>query len=1141
MTIKKLMSANRGEIAIRTFRACTEMGIRTVAIYSEADRYSLHRYKADEAYLIGIGSDPVDAYMNAEQIVELAKKKNVDAIHPGYGFLSESNSLAELCKDNGIIFVGPNSETLTMFGNKQISKNLAKECGIPIINGSDIIDSLAEAEAASERIGYPVMIKAIAGGGGRGIRVARTKKDLMDNYHTAKSEAKKAFGSDEIIIEKYVADPKHIEVQLLADKFGNIVHLYERDCSVQRRHQKLIEMAPSVNIKDDLLGKLYHAAVTIGKTSKLVSAATVEFLVDKENNFYFLEVNPRIQVEHTVTELITGIDIVQSQIFVSDGFPLNSDEIGIFSQESIKKNGYAIQCRVTTEDPENNFMPDTGIIRAYRSPAGFGVRLDAGNSTVNAKITPFYDSLLVKLSTWATSLQRSVKKMDRALKEFRIRGVKTNILFLENVVNHPSFLGGNFTTNFVDNTPSLFIFRRIKDRATKAMWFLSNNIVNNPSGITISETMQFPNIDVSSIYDGERPEGTRNMLDSSVEAIVNYVKDSRQVLFTDTTFRDAHQSLLATRMRTIDLANIAESYSYNLSDLFSIEMWGGATFDVAYRFLKESPWDRLRILREKIPNILFQMLLRASNAVGYKNYPDNVVRKFIKLSSDNGIDLFRIFDCFNWIEQLKPIINEVKEEGKIVEAAICYSGDILDKSRTKYTLDYYLDLAGKLKESGTDIIGIKDMAGLIKPYAAKLLVSSIKKETNLPVHFHTHDTSGTGLASTLMAIEGGADIVDAAVSSMSDLTSQPNMNSIIAALKSTQYASRLNEKALQEVSNYFETVRKQYFPFESGLKSTTAEVYDHEIPGGQYSNLVFQVEALGLYEQWRKIKKMYKNVSMALGDIIKVTPSSKVVSDLALFLVKNDLSIEDIYTKGKNLSFPQSVVDFFKGMLGQPYGGFPERLRQIVLKGESYICAKPGKLLGDYNFESIKLDLRTRFDRNISDEDIISYALYPKVFEDYLRFTDEFGDPSNFDTRSFFYPMKLEEEIEIDIEEGKTLIIKYLGISKTDDKGYKKVYFELNGQPRTVMIKDKKVAIGIKTNLKGDISNPKDICAAMPGKIIDLSVKEGDIVKRGDILATTEAMKIETKIKSGIASNVAKIYLHKGDEIESGDIIMRLG
>ncbi len=570
-------------------------------------------------------------------------------------------------------------------------------------------------------------------------------------------------------------------------------------------------------------------------------------------------------------------------------------------------------------------------------------------------------------------------------------------------------------------------------------------------------------------------------------------------------------------------------------------MWGGATFDVAYRFLKESPWDRLRILREKIPNILFQMLLRASNAVGYKNYPDNVVRKFIKLSSDNGIDLFRIFDCFNWIEQLKPIINEVKEEGKIVEAAICYSGDILDKSRTKYTLDYYLDLAGKLKESGTDIIGIKDMAGLIKPYAAKLLVSSIKKETNLPVHFHTHDTSGTGLASTLMAIEGGADIVDAAVSSMSDLTSQPNMNSIIAALKSTQYASRLNEKALQEVSNYFETVRKQYFPFESGLKSTTAEVYDHEIPGGQYSNLVFQVEALGLYEQWRKIKKMYKNVSMALGDIIKVTPSSKVVSDLALFLVKNDLSIEDIYTKGKNLSFPQSVVDFFKGMLGQPYGGFPERLRQIVLKGESYICAKPGKLLGDYNFESIKLDLRTRFDRNISDEDIISYALYPKVFEDYLRFTDEFGDPSNFDTRSFFYPMKLEEEIEIDIEEGKTLIIKYLGISKTDDKGYKKVYFELNGQPRTVMIKDKKVAIGIKTNLKGDISNPKDICAAMPGKIIDLSVKEGDMVKKGDILATTEAMKIETKIKSGIVSSVAKIYLHKGDEIESGDIIMRLG
>ncbi len=1140
MTIKKLMSANRGEIAIRTFRACTEMGIRTVAIYSEVDRYSLHRYKADEAYLIGRGSDPVDAYMNAEQIVELAKKKNVDAIHPGYGFLSEGTKLAELCIANNIIFVGPNPETLIMFGNKQISKNLAEKCGIPVISGSGIIGSLNEAELISGEIGYPVIIKAIAGGGGRGIRVAKTKKDLRENYHTAKSEAKKAFGSDEIIIEKYIEEPKHIEVQLLADKHGSIVHLYERDCSVQRRHQKLIEMAPSVNIKHNLLDKLYDAAIVIGKKSKLVSAATVEFLVDKQDNFYFLEVNPRIQVEHTVTELITGIDIVQSQIFVSDGLSLDSDEIGISSQESIKKNGYAIQCRITTEDPENNFMPDTGTIQAYRSPAGFGVRLDAGNSTVNAKITPFYDSLLVKLSTWATDLQRSAKKMDRSLREFRIRGLRTNIRFLENVVNHPSFLDGNFTTNFVDNTPSLFVFRQIKDRATKAMRFLSNNIVNNPSGITVPPAMKFPNIDIPYIHNKHKHRGTRNMLDDGVETVIDYIKNSKQVLFTDTTFRDAHQSLIATRMRTIDLANIAESYSQDLFDLFSIEMWGGATFDVAFRFLKESPWSRLRILREKIPNILFQMLLRASNAVGYKNYPDNVVKKFIKLSSDNGIDLFRIFDCFNWIDQLKPIINEVKGQGKIAEAAICYSGDISDKNKTKYSLNYYLDLAGKLKESGTDIIGIKDMAGLIKPYDAKLLVSRIKEETNLPVHFHTHDTSGSGLASTLMAIEGGADIVDTAIGAMSGLTSQPNMNSIVAALKSTQYASSLDEAALQRSSDYFEAVRKQYFPFESGLKAATAEVYEHEIPGGQYSNLVFQVESLGLYDQWKKIKKMYKNVSIALGDIIKVTPSAKVVGDLALFLVRNDMSIDDIYTKGENLSFPQSVVDFFKGMLGQPYGGFPEKLRKIVLKGESYICVKPGKLLGDYDFESAGKELKTKFGRNISDEDLISYALYPKVFEDFLRFTDEFGDPSNFDTKSFFYPMKLEEEIELDIEEGKTLIIKYLGISQTDEKGYKKAYFELNGQPRTAMIKDKKAVIGIKTNLKGDISNLTNICAVMPGKIIDLNVKEGDMVKKGDVLATTEAMKIETKIRSGIRSRVAKIYLHQEDKIETGDIIMKL-
>ncbi len=1143
MKIKKLMSANRGEIAIRTFRACTEMGIRTAAIYSEADRYSLHRYKADEAYLIDKGADPVDAYMNAHKIVELAKSKNVDAIHPGYGFLSEGSELAELCIKNNIIFVGPDPATLRLFGDKQSAKNIAKKCGIPVIEGSDgIIESIDEAKSVSKKIGYPVMIKAVAGGGGRGIRVANSEEELIENYPTAKSEAKKAFGNDDIILEKYIADPKHIEVQLLADKFGNVVHLYERDCSVQRRHQKLIEIAPSINVAEDTLKKLYESAVTIGKYSDLVSAATVEFLVDTDGKFYFLEINPRIQVEHTVTELITGIDIVQAQIRIASGLRLDSDAMGVLTQDRIKKSNYAIQCRITTEDPNNNFMPDIGEIRAYRSPAGFGVRLDAGNSTVNAKITPFYDSLLVKVSTWATTFDAAAKKMVRALKEFRIRGVKTNILFLENVINHPKFLQGTVTTTFVDNSPELFQFRIIKDRATKTMRFLANNIINNPSGTKIPASMILPAIDIPfSKTDKSNFDGTKNILDKhGVKGIVDYINKSDAVLFTDTTFRDAHQSLLATRMRTIDLVNIADSYSEHLGALFSVEMWGGATFDVAYRFLKESPWERLRILRKKIPNIMFQMLLRASNAVGYKNYPDNVVKKFIKLSSDNGIDIFRIFDCFNWIEQLNPIIDMVKENGKICEAAICYSGDILDNNKKKYTLDYYLDLADKLKAAGTDIIGIKDMTGLIKPYAAKILVENIKKETGLPIHFHTHDTSGNAAASVIMAIEGGADIVDAAISSMSGLTSQPNMNSIVAAISSTKYASGLNKEWMQKISDYFETVRKFYFPFESGLKSSTAEVYEHEIPGGQYSNLVFQVEALDLYDQWKQIKEMYKNVNTALGDLIKVTPSSKVVGDLALFLVRNNFSIDDLYKTGINLSFPQSVVDFFKGMLGQPYGGFPEKLQKIVLKDDKPICERPGKLLGDYDFDSAKEDLNFRYNREFSEEDVVSYALYPKVFEDYVNFQNEFGNPIVFDTKSFFYPMKLEEEIETEIEEGKTLIIKYLSISNPDEKGYRKTYFELNGQPRTVRIRDNKIAETIKTSIKGDIMNPEDICASMPGKIIKLNIAEGDTVKKGTLLTITEAMKIETKIRSSIDGKVLKVYFKEGEKIESGDLLIKL-
>jgi pyruvate carboxylase len=1143
MRIKKLMCANRGEIAIRVFRACTELGIRTVAIYSNEDIYSLHRYKADEAYLVGKGLDPVQAYLNIEEIIDIAKRKNIDAIHPGYGFLSESYEFAEACDKAGIIFIGPRPETIKIFGDKKISKDLARQCNIPVIEGSDgNVKNLDEAKSIASKIGYPVLLKAVAGGGGRGIRICQNEKELIENFESAKRESLKAFGKDDVLIEKYIHRPKHIEVQLLADKFGNVVHLYERDCSVQRRHQKIIEIAPSINIPDNTLQSLYSDSIKIGKMSNLSSAATVEFLVDSKGKHYFLEVNPRIQVEHTVTELITGIDLVQAQIHIASGEKLSDENINIPSQDEIQKHGYAIQCRVTTEDPENNFMPDTGVIEAYRIAAGFGVRLDAGNGYVNAKITEHYDSLLVKVCTWAMRFENAARKMARALSEFRIRGVKTNIPFLENVISHEKFLRGEVDTTFVDETKSLYQFKKRKDRATKTLKFLANNIVNNPSSVKLSENIVLPPIKVPVVKFGEKiPTGTKDILNrKGVKGVLDYIRNSKEMLFTDTTFRDAHQSLLATRLRTKDMVEIADAYAYHMNNLFSMEMWGGATFDVAFRFLKESPWERLRLLREKIPNILFQMLIRASNAVGYTNYPDNVVKRFIELSAKNGIDVFRIFDCFNWVDQLKVAIESVKNNNKICEAAICYTGDITDPKKHKYSLKYYTNLARTLAEMGTDIIGIKDMAGLCKPYAAKLLVKAIKDETGLPVHFHTHNTSGNGEASVLMAIEAGAEIVDAAISSMSGLTSQPNLNSIMAALESTDKKSSIDKAWAQNISDYFERVRRYYFPFESGLKSATAEVYEHEIPGGQYSNLVVQVEAMGLIDRWEEVRKMYKEVNDALGDIIKVTPSSKVVGDLALFLVRNDLNINDIYTKGETLSFPDSVVSFFKGMLGQPVGGFPADLQEIVLKSEKPIKCRPGELLEPYNFDEAGKTLQKDFGREFSDEEIISFALYPQVFKDFVKFTDEFGNPLVIDTKSFFYPLQKEEEISVDIEEGKTLVIKYLGVSEPDEKGERRVYFELNGQPRNVKIKDNTLIDIIKSNIKGDITDPKQICATMPGKITKINVKQGEEVKKGDILIITEAMKIETKIAASIDGKVEEILLAEGDKIDAGDLLIKL-
>ncbi len=1141
MKIKKILCANRGEIAIRVFRAATELGIGTVAIYSKEDKYSLHRYKADEAYLVGKGLGPVEAYLNIDEIIDVALRYNVDAIHPGYGFLSESAEFAQKCNDAGLIFIGPKPEVIRLFGDKLLSKQLAKRCGVPVIEGSNgNVNSPQEIKRIAKEIGYPIMMKATAGGGGRGIRIAHNDKDVDENFDSLRREAKKAFGKDEVLVEKYLTSPKHIEVQILADKHGNIVHMYDRNCSIQRRHQKMIEIAPSPNLQLNILEKLYDAALRIGHESGITSAATVEFLVDG-NNFYFLEVNPRIQVEHTITELITGIDLVQSQILIAEGKKFTDEQIGIYSQNSIRKEGYAVQCRITTEDPENNFLPDTGEIQAYRSPAGFGVRLDAGSAYAGARISPYYDSLLVKVSTWALTFDKAVKKMQRVLREFRIRGVKTNIQFLENVVEHPKFISGDFDANFVDTTKELYRIPKRRDRGTKVLKFLANNIINNPSNSSISKE-NLPKIPIYKEKFGSKiPKGWKDTLNKEgVSGVLKRINESKEILITDTTFRDSHQSLLATRLRTIDMINIADLYAYHLSNLFSLEMWGGATFDVAYRFLKESPWDRLSKLREKIPNILFQMLFRASNAVGYTNYPDNVVKHFIKESAKNGIDVFRVFDCFNWIEQLKPAMEEVKNQGKICEAAISYTGDILDKNKKKYTLDYYIKLAKELKGAGADIIAIKDMAGLVKPYAAKVLVKAIKEETNLPIHFHTHDTSGNGEAAVLMAIEAGVDIVDLAMSSMSGLTSQPSLNSITAALKYTDKASSIDLEKAQEAANYFEKTRKYYACCETGLNAPTAEVYEHEIPGGQYSNLVVQVESLGLIDKWEKIKKMYKKVNDLFGDIIKVTPSSKVVGDLALFLVQNDLEPEDLYTKGETLSFPDSVVSFFKGMIGQPYGGFNEKLAKIVLKGEKPIKDRPGKLLAPFDFDKADKELQELFKRNFNKKEVLSYALYPKVFIDYVHFVNEYGDASVLDTGSFFYPLNKDEEIEVEIEEGKTLFIKYLNTSEPDKKGYRKVTFELNGQTRSVTIRDKNIATKVKSNTKGDMKNPHHVCAMMPGKIVKILAKIGDKVKKDDLLVVTEAMKIETKIKSSIDGIVEKIYLKEGETIEAGDLIIKL-
>ena len=1134
--IQKVLVANRGEIAIRIFRACHDLGIHTVAIYSNEDTYSLFRTKADEAYLVGEKKSPLGAYLDIPGIIGLAKRRGVTAIHPGYGFLSENADFARACEENGILFIGPSAKVLGQMGDKLSAKEIALACGVPIIPGCT--EPLRDAEDAVEKavsFGFPVILKAAAGGGGRGMRRCDSPEEVRTAYELVHSEAEKAFGCGDIFMEKYLVEPKHIEVQILADQHGNVYHLGERDCSLQRRYQKVVEFAPAWYVPQETVEALRRDAVKIARSVGYVSAGTVEFLVDKNGGYYFIEMNPRIQVEHTVTEMVTGVDIVRSQILIAAGYPLSHPEIGLNRQEDVHVDGYAIQCRVTTEDPANNFAPDNGKITAYSSSGGFGVRLDGGNADVGTVISPYYDSLLVKVTSWDHNFPAACRKAARAINEVRVRGVKTNIPFVTNILAHPDFVAGRCHTKFIDETPELFDIVDSRDRATRVLRYIAEIQVANPN----AERHQY---DTPRFPQPQAPlgPGLKQLLDEKgPKAVSQWVLEQKKLLLTDTTMRDAHQSLLATRMRTRDMVKGADGVADILRDCFSLEMWGGATFDVAYRFLHESPWERLRLLREKIPNIPFQMLLRGSNLVGYANYPDNLVRSFIKEAAERGIDVFRVFDSLNWIPSMEVAMDEVLNQNKLLEATMCYTGDILDPSKDKYTLKYYVDLAKELERRGAHMLAIKDMSGLLKPYAAKKLVSTLKQEIGIPIHLHTHDTTGNQVAALLMAAEAGVDVVDAACAPLAGLTSQPSLDALVAALQGTERDTGLDLRRVQELSNYWADVRLRYESFDHGLKTSTTDIYRYEIPGGQYTNLRPQVESLGLGDRFEEVKEMYKTVNDMLGDPVKVTPSSKVVGDLAIFMVQNDLTPENIVERGKALAFPDSVVSYFKGMMGQPAWGFPEDLQKVVLKGEEPITCRPGKLLPPVDFDRLEQEVR-KFRNDPERKDLISYAMYPKVYEDFCRHRKEYGYITRMGSHVFFNGMALGETNKINIEDGKTLVIKYLGLGDHNDDGTINVQFELNGMRREVAVRDPNASEKTRQVVQADESDPRQVGASIPGMVSKLHVQPGDTVEENQVLMTIEAMKMETAVTARTAGKVREIRVKEGQAVKAKELLMLL-
>ena len=1138
---KKILIANRGEIAIRIMRAANEMGKKTVAVFAEEDKLGLHRFKADEAYRIGHGLGPVAAYLSIDEVIRVARECGADAIHPGYGLLSENPDFVDACDKNGITFIGPKAETMRALGDKASARQVAIAAGVPVIPATDVLgdDMDAIAKEAAE-IGYPLMLKASWGGGGRGMRPINGPDELQDKVLEGRREAEAAFGNGEGYLEKMILRARHVEVQILGDKHGEIFHLWERDCSVQRRNQKVVERAPAPYLSAEQRERLCDLGRKICAHVNYECAGTVEFLMDMDTeDFYFIEVNPRVQVEHTVTEEVTGIDIVQAQILIAEGKTL-AEATGKASQDDIRLNGHALQTRITTEDPQNNFIPDYGRLTAFRSATGMGIRLDGGTAYAGGVITRYYDSLLVKVTAWAPTPEKAIARMDRALREFRIRGVSTNIAFVENLLKHPTFLSNEYTTKFIDETTDLFNFRKRRDRGTKVLTYIADISVNGHPE-TDGRAKPDPSIKqpVPPKHAPEFREGTRQLLDEKgAQAVADWMLEQKRLLITDTTMRDGHQSLLATRMRSIDMVKAAPAYASLMPDLFSVECWGGATFDVAFRFLQECPWQRLRDIREHMPNLMTQMLLRASNGVGYTNYPDNVVESFVAEAA-KGIDVFRVFDSLNWVENMRVAMDAVIASGKICEASVCYTGDILDPNRAKYDLNYYVNIGKELKAGGAHILGLKDMAGLLKPAAARVLVKALKEDVGLPIHFHTHDTSGLAGATILAAAEAGVDAVDVAMDAFSGGTSQPCLGSIVEALHGSEQDTGLDISAIRSLSDYWEHVRAQYVAFESGLSAPASEVYLHEMPGGQFTNLKAQARSLGLEEKWPDIAKTYADVNQMFGDIVKVTPSSKVVGDMALMMVSQGLNRDDVENPATEIAFPDSVVDMMKGNLGQPPGGFPDKIISKVLKGEAPNTNRPGAGLAPVDLEATRKELSDMMEgKGVDDEDLNAYLMYPKVFLDYMGRRRTYGPVRALPTRTFFYGMEAGEEITAEIDPGKTLEIRLQAIGETDDQGEVKVFFELNGQPRVIRVPNRLVKSQTASRPKAEDGNANHIGAPMPGVVASVSASAGQKVNEGDLLLTIEAMKMETGIHAERSATVKAVHVQAGGQIDAKDLLV---